>query len=729
MKIKQIGIFLITALLVFGCSEEPDAQPKKPEQVSVTFNMDGGTPEYGTIKINKGASIGNSYMSPRKTDWAFAGWYDINDITFTNKYIATTPINSDITLKARWGIAPTIDFPFANFVMGAQTNKESISEDFNERSNVTKISCKSADYDWNVLTYLLSEYYDQLITITLDMWVWVSNDAKIVWQVNNDATNADAWGGSYKIIAGDDITPLNSGTWHHLQGSAMGTPKQGSNAGNQIYISGGGKGGQLSSNPVDIYISDFSMTIAKSSIDLPPSDKFPITIGQKKDFKLLLNSNMTGTVTWSSSNSSNVSVTTDGIVSSNITSFSGDAGTKKYYTSGVPTPSTVEATITATAGANTQTFSVIATTEGQEYITDLPPLKDLFQSTFLVGNIATTNDSGSIINNVKLTRHFNALTSENDMKPSLITNGRDATTGEISYTWSNADKFVNAAIASNIKVIGHTLLWHSQIPSWQQNMATATKEDALAAMKQYITEVVTHFKGKIYSWDVLNEAFPDSGTTSDWKNSIRTANPWFKAIGSDFVYEAYLAARLADPDAKLYYNDYNTDNSGRATLIRDMVRDVNNKYATETNKPAEEVVGRLLIEGIGMQEHHNTSVSAANIRNTLNMFKDIGVKVAVSELDVLAQDWSSFSSVGDGTNRHTSSTVTNNGLLTQASLYQQYMAVYADFIKDGTIERISIWGVTDNSSWRSAGLPLLFDSNGKAKPAYYKFVGAIPSNW
>jgi GH35 family endo-1,4-beta-xylanase len=725
MKIKQIGLFLITALLIFslGCPEDPDAPPKKEpekgqEQVSVTFDMDGGTPEFGTITINKGASIGTSYMSPRKTDFAFAGWYDVNDITFTNKYIATTPINNNITLKARWGIAPTIDFPFANFNMGGQTNKESIAGDFNGRSNVTKISPKTAgtDYEWYVLTYLLDGYYDQLITITLDMWVYVSKDAKIVWQVNNGSNFPDTWGGgTWKIIAGDDKTPLDKETWFHLQGSAMGTPKQGSNAGNQVYVSGGGNGGQLANNPVDIYISDFSMTIAKSSIDLPPSDKFPITIGQKKDFKPLLNSNMTGTVTWSS-NSSNVSVT-NGIVTSNVTSFSGADGTSKYYTK----PATVEATITATAGANTQTFSVIATTEGQEYITDLPPFKSFFPSNFLVGNIATTNDAGSVINNAKLTQHFNALTSENDMKPENLFSDKN---NPNAYNWTNADKFVNAAIASNMKVIGHTLLWHSQIPQWQKDMAAATPEVALAAMKKYITDVVTHFKGKIYSWDVLNEVFPDS-PGSTWSTAMRDENPWFKAIGSDFVYEGFLAARLADPGAILYYNDFNTDQSVKATVIRDMVKAVNDKYlaADASSKPAGDPAGRLLIEGIGMQEHHNTGISASNVKTTLAMFKAIGVKVAVTEIDVLGQGWTEFSAVGQGTNRHTNSTVTNNGLLTQANLYGQFMAVYMEY-KD-TIERISIWGVTDNTSWRSAGLPLLFDANGKAKPAYYKFVGGI----
>jgi len=444
-----------------------------------------------------------------------------------------------------------------------------------------------------------------------------------------------------------------------------------------------------------------------------------LTIGSKKDLTSMLNAEMSGkTITWSSGDSAKVSVDSNGIVTSNLTSFTTAEGGTQKYTQG---SAKAQATITAKATDNTtQTFNVAATTEPQESIASLSPFKDLFPASILVGNIATGSDAnGSSITNASLIRHFNALTPENDMKPDAVSNGRNASTGAISYTWTKADNFVNSATGSNFKIIGHTLLWHSQIPQWQKNMANENKATALEAMKQFITDVMTRYKGKIYSWDILNEVFPDGVSASaDWKNEMRTENPWFKSIGYEFVYEAYLAARQADPNAKLFYNDYNTDQTGKATMIRDMVRDVNQQYKTAF--PSET---RLLIEGIAMQEHHNTGVTAASIRATLNLFKPLGVKVAVSEIDVLGQGWSEFSSVGQGANKHTQSTVTNNGLLTQADLYRQYMAVYMDF-KD-IIERISIWGITDNNSWRSAGLPLLFDSNGKAKPAYYKFAGAI----
>jgi len=346
------------------------------------------------------------------------------------------------------------------------------------------------------------------------------------------------------------------------------------------------------------------------------------------------------------------------------------------------------------------------------HILSLPPMKDAFAPKFMIGNIFNLSDVSSAgVTTPALTRHYNVLTPENDLKPSSLSAGKGY------YKFSNADNMVNAAIASGFKVIGHTLLWHNQIPGWQQSIGPET---ALEDMKKYITDVVDHFKGRIYSWDVLNEAFPDEGYTGDWKTSMRANNPWFRAIGSDFVYEGFLAARLADPGAILYYNDYNTDVPAKAAMIRDMVRDVNQRYKTE--HPGET---RLLIEGIGMQEHHNTTVQASAVKNALELFKPLGVRISVSEMDVLIVSYGEFSPYGEGPNKQNLITgdTRTNGLKTQADLYGQYFKVYLEY--SDIIERVSFWGVTDNKSWRSAALPLLFDSEGNAKEAYYSVIGSL----
>nr|AGS52753.1 endo-1,4-beta-xylanase A precursor [uncultured bacterium contig00091] len=345
-------------------------------------------------------------------------------------------------------------------------------------------------------------------------------------------------------------------------------------------------------------------------------------------------------------------------------------------------------------------------------ILDLEPMKDQFNGFFLIGNIYSNSDTISgtgTINNQMLTHHFNAITAENLMKPQYMSSAQN------SYNWTSADNFVNAANNSDFKVIGHTLLWHSQNAGWMNSMASTSAATARTAMEKYITDVVTHFKGKIYSWDVLNEVFPDSVKASDnWRNVMRQENPWFKAIGSDFVYEGFLAARKADPNAILYYNDYNTDQVGKATMIRNMVREVNEKYLASSDKPSGEAAGRLLIEGIGMQEHHNLGVSASSVRSTVNMFRPLGVKLSVSELDVLAQTWGDYSS---------NKTVTSGGLSSQATKYYEYFKVYLD--NADIIERVSFWGVTDNQSWRARGQPLLFDSSGMTKAAYHAVIQAL----
>ena len=254
----------------------------------------------------------------------------------------------------------------------------------------------------------------------------------------------------------------------------------------------------------------------------------------------------------------------------------------------------------------------------------------------------------------------------------------------------------------------------------QNGGGPVTEKQALTTMKKYITDVVVHFKGRIYSWDVLNEVFPDGvNANADWKTAMRTNNPWYKAIGSDFVYEGFLAARLADPDAILYYNDYNLDNVGKATMVRNMVKAVNDKYLASSDKPAGESAVRLLIEGIGMQSHHNTNVQASSIKNSLDLFKPLGVKISISELDVLAQG---YSSALEGANKPPA---TGNNLTLQATRYSEYIAVFLQYTD--IIERVTLWGLTDDKSWRSAGQPLLFDASGKAKEAYYKFVSGTGS--
>ncbi|MDR0320252.1 MAG: endo-1,4-beta-xylanase [Treponema sp.] len=342
---------------------------------------------------------------------------------------------------------------------------------------------------------------------------------------------------------------------------------------------------------------------------------------------------------------------------------------------------------------------------------NLEPMKDQFASYFMIGNIFSPNDvGGGMISNDRITRHYAVLTAENHMKPSYLNPSRG------KYSFDTANNMVNAARASGMKVVGHTLLWHSQIPKWQIDLGTdgnTSKETALEYMNEYITRVVTEFKGKIYSWDVLNEVFPDGVSASaNWETSMRSENPWFKKIGADFVYEGFKAARLADSDAILYYNDYSLDNVGKATMVRDMVRDVNNDWLIDPQYD-----NRLLIEGIGMQSHHNTGVSAASVKASLDLFKPLGVRIAISELDVLSQSWGEYSP-----NRNPP---TEAGKARAAQLYGEYFKLFLDY--SDIIDRVTFWGVYDEQSWRKSALPLIFHGNARsfAKDSYYKIIETL----
>ncbi|MCL2212039.1 MAG: endo-1,4-beta-xylanase [Treponema sp.] len=353
-------------------------------------------------------------------------------------------------------------------------------------------------------------------------------------------------------------------------------------------------------------------------------------------------------------------------------------------------------------------------------IMTLPPLKDQFSRYFMIGSIFHNGSSQSqggfpsdvpsgsaSIANRRLTHHFNVITHENELKPASITRWRDASTGEITYNWEVADRMINAALASDLKVVGHTLLWHGQIPDWQIKMADQPKNVALTAMKQYISDVVGRYAGKIYSWDVLNEGIAGGG---NWKTNLRMENPWFKSIGADFVYEGFLAARKADPAAILYYNDYNLNDYNKALAVRDMVRDVNAQYLKENGGE------RLLIEGIGMQSHHNTDVTASSVKNSINLFRPLGVKLAITELDILSQSWGEYSS------RTAPSSAGKNRA---AGLYGELFKVFLE--NSDIIERVTFWGCFDQQSWRARALPLIFEGYPKttAKPAYFRIIQAL----
>ncbi|GAA1867311.1 endo-1,4-beta-xylanase [Myceligenerans crystallogenes] len=267
-------------------------------------------------------------------------------------------------------------------------------------------------------------------------------------------------------------------------------------------------------------------------------------------------------------------------------------------------------------------------------------------------------------------REFNMITAENEMKMDAT----EPSQGQFNFT--NGDRILNWALQNGKQVRGHALAWHSQQPGWMQNMSGSTLRQA---MINHINGVAGHYKGKIHSWDVVNEAYADSGGGRRDSNLQRTGNDWIEV--------AFRTARAADPGAKLCYNDYNTDNWTWAKTqgVYNMVKDFKARGVP--------------IDCVGFQSHFNSgSPYPSNYRTTLQNFADLGVDVQITELDI----------EGSGT--------------TQAETYRK---VVQDCLAVTRCNGITVWGVRDTDSWRASGTPLLFDGNGNKKAAYTATLEAL----
>jgi endo-1,4-beta-xylanase len=257
-----------------------------------------------------------------------------------------------------------------------------------------------------------------------------------------------------------------------------------------------------------------------------------------------------------------------------------------------------------------------------------------------------------------LNREFNSLVAENEMK----WDHTEPQPGQFNY--AAGDRIVNHARSRGMSVRGHTLLWHAQQPPWAQGLSGSALRNA--AMN-HVTQVASHFRGQIYAWDVVNEAFADGGGGGRRDSNLqRTGNDWIEV--------AFRTARAADPTAKLCYNDYNTDGiNAKSTGIYNMVRDFKARGVP--------------IDCVGFQSHFGTSVPG-DYQANLQRFADLGVDVQITELDIAQANANAYATV------------------TRACL-----AV-------SRCTGITVWGVRDCDSWRGSDNPLLFDCAGNKKAAY-----------
>jgi endo-1,4-beta-xylanase len=328
-------------------------------------------------------------------------------------------------------------------------------------------------------------------------------------------------------------------------------------------------------------------------------------------------------------------------------------------------------------------------------------LKDIYKDYFPIGNIINGRYMrGEYLE--LLTTHFNTVTCENQMKPDQLAPRERG--GQ--YNFGPSDDMVREMEKYGITIHGHTLVWHTQTHAW---MTTGTPQQVRENLINHINTVLAHYKGKVISWDVVNEAVRERINPGDqnlnWRTQLREDSGWFKALGADYIELAFRTARAADPDIMLYYNDYNLNNQRKAQVTANMVKDINDRYKAEGNN-------RNLIDGIGMQAHYGISTDAPGVRSSIEMFTTAGVKVAISELDVEIKSVGS-GSFGAGKNSRT----TDVEQRTQALVYAQLFNVFKDYKEH--ITRVTMWGMDDEFSWKSLGNPCLWDGDLKPKQAFW----------
>lgn len=330
-------------------------------------------------------------------------------------------------------------------------------------------------------------------------------------------------------------------------------------------------------------------------------------------------------------------------------------------------------------------------------VQSVPALKDVFKNDFLLGAAGDLRRySEAELANIEA--NYNVITPENCMKPGPIHPSED------QYRWTTADALVQWCQDNDIKVWGHTLLWHSQTGRWffqpGADGQPVTRELAMARLKKHIMTVVGRYKGRVMGWDVVNEAIEDRGAGET--ENLRERS-WYKAIGPDVLTMAFKWAHEADPEAQLYYNDYGiewgaVDNKG--------------KHASSLMLLKRLMGEGVPIHGVGIQGHWRLGINLADIEKAITNYASLGLRVSITELDVTATGDNSGAFRVRGGNR----TIPPENYQKQAEVYAKLFEIFKRHAH--VIDRVTFWGISDRRSWRRGQDALLFDRELQPKPAY-----------
>lgn len=342
---------------------------------------------------------------------------------------------------------------------------------------------------------------------------------------------------------------------------------------------------------------------------------------------------------------------------------------------------------------------------------DIPSLKEVYKDLFSMG-VAVTASEIPPIRQELIKQQFNSLTPGNELKPDSVldhaTSKSDPKYDENpAVNFDRAKPILDFAKEANIPVRGHTLVWHSQTPRWffTEGYSTAadaplvSKELMLKRLENYIRQVLeytqTNYPGLIYAWDVVNEAInPGEGD----ENGFRVKDSlWYEVIGPEFVEKAFeFARKYADPEVKLFYNDYNTEENGRMLYMKRLVKGLKEKG---------------LIDGIGLQSHLRVDgPSLVDVNTSFMEYGKLGLEIHITELDMGLKDNS------------------EEAIFDQAKKYKRLFMFIKNVCETGLadITNVTFWGLSDDISWLNKpsepNYPLIFDNYLLQKPAFWGVV-------
>jgi len=296
-----------------------------------------------------------------------------------------------------------------------------------------------------------------------------------------------------------------------------------------------------------------------------------------------------------------------------------------------------------------------------------------------------------------LKKHFSSLVAENCMKFEET----EALEGKFNY--EKSDRIVEFAVKNHMKMRGHTFVWHGQTPAWvflDENGNTASKELLLKRMKKHIDALSEHYKDKVYAWDVVNEAIEDIEGEQYRKSS------WYSILGEDFIKYAFEYARMANPKAILFYNDYNNEKLEKLNKTYDMLKNL--------------LAKGVPIDGVGLQAHTNINDKdfCCNLRNAIEKYASLGLKVQITEMEISMFSFADRSELVRPSEKM---------LELQAELYGKSFALFREYKE--IVTGVTLWGISDKYTWKDnfpvknrKDWPLLFDINYGEKEAFYKVV-------